>query len=112
MRQPERGIEEANRVLKRDPRNLSARMNLGYAYLKTGEFAKAEAAYRAAVDSDAKSAAPHYDLGIALKMQDQLDAARIEFRKAVELDPTLAEAHYSIGIIPGNREIFRPWWMQ
>jgi protein O-GlcNAc transferase len=98
-RQPGRGIEEANRVLKHDPHNFSAQMNLGYAYLKTGDYAKAEAAYQGAVQSNQTSAAPHYDLGIALKMQDQLDAARGEFRKAVALDPKLAEAQYSIGII-------------
>src|ERR1035441_2324814 len=47
-RQPERAIQEADQVLKHDPHNLAAQMNLGYAFLKTGEYAKAEAAYRAA----------------------------------------------------------------
>jgi tetratricopeptide (TPR) repeat protein len=98
-RQPERGIQEANRILADDPQNFSAHMNLGYAYLKTGEYAKAEAAYRAAASNDSTSAPAHYDLAIALKMQDRLETARQEFEKAVNLDPTMAEAQYSIGII-------------
>ncbi len=73
-------------------------MTIGYAYLKTGEFDKAEKAYRAAIGLDAKSAAAHYDLAIALKMKDQIETSEAEFQRAIDLDPTLAEAHYSLGI--------------
>lgn len=97
-RDPERAIEESKKVLMRDPANAAAQMNIGYAYLKTGEFDKAEKAYRAAVTDDPKSPAAHYDLAIALKMKDQLEAAQNELRAAVELDPSLAEAHYTLGI--------------
>jgi tetratricopeptide (TPR) repeat protein len=97
-RYPERAIKESEQVLRRDPANAAAQMNIGYAYLKIGEFDKAETAYRAAVADDPKSPAAHYDLAIALKMKDQLEAAQKEFRAAIELDPSLAEAHYTLGI--------------
>jgi tetratricopeptide (TPR) repeat protein len=98
MRQPERAIEQSQKVLAHDPANDTAQMNIGYAYLKMGEFDKAEKAYRAAIASDPKSAAAHYDLAIALKMQDQLEPAQKELQEVIRLDPSLAEAHYTLGI--------------
>ncbi len=101
-RQPARAIEESQKVLARPDSTTSARinaqMNIGYAYLKTGEFEKSEQAYRAAVSLDPKSVAAHYNLAIALKMKDQIEASQLEFQKALDLDPTLAEGHYSLGI--------------
>jgi len=101
-RQPDRAIEESQKVLARegstDAAKAGAQMTIGYAYLKTGEFEKSETAYRAAVAFDPKSPAAHYDLAIALKMKDQIEASQVEFQKALDLDPTLAEAHYSLGI--------------
>jgi tetratricopeptide (TPR) repeat protein len=97
-RQPERAIEESEKILVHDPANDAARMNIGYAYLKMGEFDKAEKAYRAALKNDPKSPAAHYDLAIALKMQDQLAAAQNELLETIRLDPSLAEAHYTLGI--------------
>jgi Flp pilus assembly protein TadD len=101
-RQPTRAIEESQKVLVRpdssDSARINARMNIGYAYLKTGEFEKSEQAYRAAVALDPKSVAAHYNLAIALKMKDQIEASQVEFQKALDLDPTLAEGHYSLGI--------------
>jgi tetratricopeptide (TPR) repeat protein len=101
-RQPDRAIEESQIVLARQDSNAVARsnaqLNIGYAYLKTGEFDKSEQAYRAAISLDPKSVAAHYNLAIALKMKDQIEASQVEFQKSLELDPTLAEGHYSLGI--------------
>src|SRR5690348_11521985 len=52
--QPERAIEESQKVLAHNPANATAQMNIGYARLKMGEFDKAEKAYRAAIVSDSK----------------------------------------------------------
>jgi protein O-GlcNAc transferase len=97
-RQPQKGIEESQKVLTRNPKDTSALMNIGYADLKTGDFDAAEKAYREMIAIDANSAAGHYDLGIALKSKDQIEAAQQEFREAIRLDPSLAQAHYSLGI--------------
>lgn len=101
-RQPDRAIEESQKVLNRtgssDIARAVAQMNIGYAYLKTGEFEKSEAAYRASVALDPKSPAAHYNLAIALKMRDQIEASQAEFKQALAIDPKLPEAHYSLGI--------------
>jgi protein O-GlcNAc transferase len=97
-RQPERGITEAQTVLADNQWDLSARINLGYAYLNIGEYAQAEKAFRELLEIDSASIAGHYNLAIALKMQDQLEAAEKEFQKTIELDPSLAEPHYTLGI--------------
>ncbi len=97
-RQADRGIEESRRVLEHNSKDTSALMNIGYAYLKKGEFDSAEKSYREVLAIEATSAAAHYDLGIALKSEDQLEAAKKEFAEAIRLDPSLAQAHYSLGI--------------
>lgn len=97
-RQPDRGIAEAQTVLAHKPNDTNALMNIGYAYLKTGDFAGAEKTYRQALTIDPKLPAAHYDLALALKMQDQLEAAQKEFAETIRLDPNLAQAHYSLGI--------------
>jgi protein O-GlcNAc transferase len=121
-RQPERAIEQAQKVLANDKWSVPAYLAMGHAYLKMGEYDKAAKAYQDALAIDSKSVAAHYDLGIALKMQDQIDAAQKELERAIELDPTLgdfpgmieqmkaaiairpdyAAAHYMLGI--GLRE--------
>jgi tetratricopeptide (TPR) repeat protein len=97
-RQPDHAIAEAETVLSENQWDLEARSCIGHAYLRMGDFAKAEKAYREILDIDANSTAGHYDLGIALKMQDQLEAAQKEFQKAIDLEPSLPESHYTLGI--------------
>jgi len=97
-RQPERGIEESRKVLAHKPNDTSALMNIGYAYLKTGDFDAAEKTYRQTLAVDPNLAAAHYDLALALKMKDQIEPAQKEFQEAIRLDPKLAQAHYSLGI--------------
>jgi superkiller protein 3 len=98
IRQPDRGIQESRKVLERKPDDTSALMNIGYAYLKTGDFDGAEKVYRQAIAIDPKLAAAHYDVALALKMKDQIEAAQKEFQEAIRLDPNLSQAHYSLGI--------------
>jgi tetratricopeptide (TPR) repeat protein len=97
-RQPERAIAESQIILADNRWDLTARTNIGHAYLKMGEFAKAAQAYRDLLEIDPTSVAGHYNLGIALKMEDQIEAAQKELEKSIELDPTLAESHYTLGI--------------
>jgi protein O-GlcNAc transferase len=98
VREADRGLDEERKVLAHDPKNVAALMNIGYADLKTGEFAEAEKTYRSALAIDPNASAAHYDLGIALKMQDKIEDAQAEFKEAMRLDPTLAEPIYSLGI--------------
>jgi protein O-GlcNAc transferase len=97
-RQSARGIEESRKVLAHHPSDINALMNIGYAYLETGQFDAAEKIYRQLLAINPKLAAAHYDLGLALKMKDQLEPAQAEFKAAIEADPSLAQAYYSLGI--------------
>jgi Flp pilus assembly protein TadD len=102
-RQPDRAIEEAEKILARGgakpEAKVAAQMNIGYACLKTGKFDSAEKAYRAALALDPDSPAVIYNLAIALKMEDRLEASQVELRRAINLKPDFAEAYYSLGII-------------
>ena len=53
-RQADRAIEESHKVLARDSSDTSALMNIGYAYLKKGDFDSAEKAYRQTLDHRSK----------------------------------------------------------
>ena len=55
-RQPEMAIGQSQKGLAHDPANDTAQMNIGYAYLKMGEFNEAEKAYRTAATNNPKIA--------------------------------------------------------
>jgi Tfp pilus assembly protein PilF len=85
-------------------------MNIGYVYLKMGEFAEAEKAYRAATASDPKSpreairldpslAEAHYRLGITNWQSSDLDAALPELKEAIRLDSSTPGPFNTLGQI-------------
>ena len=45
-------------------------INIGFTWLQTGEYKKAEEEFRSAIQADASSPVAHYDLGLSLKQQD------------------------------------------
>lgn len=69
------------------PAEYRPRYYLAEAQLANGNAAQAAESYRAALASDAKSAAAELGLGRALAQQGNLPDAASHFRKAAELDP-------------------------
>ncbi|MBD3265791.1 DUF5107 domain-containing protein [bacterium] len=76
-------------ALKRDPADARVNTQLGIVYLKQGQFNKAEAHLRRAVQrltynyTRPKDCETHYYLGLALRFQNKRDAAYIELYKAI-----------------------------
>jgi len=66
---------------------------LGEAYSQLKDYAKAEAAYRRAVDSDPDDPGHRHGLAQALMAQDKYAAALEQFRKLAELEPGNWENH-------------------
>ncbi len=64
---------------------------LGDAYAQAKEFAKAEVAYRHAVELDPDDPGHHHGLGQALLSQDKYAPALEEYKKLSELEPGTAE---------------------
>jgi O-antigen biosynthesis protein len=101
--------ESGEQDRKRDKhyyRNVGANFNaakphysLGKALAKKGEWEKAIASYRKALELDSNSAEIYQNLGDALVKKGELDEAVIVYQKAIELQPNLWEVHHNLGDI-------------
>jgi len=69
------------------PSEFRPRFYLAEAQLGTGDAARAEQSYRAALEVDGKSAGAHVGLGRALAAEGKLADAAPQFRQAAEIDP-------------------------
>ncbi|MEW6682319.1 MAG: tetratricopeptide repeat protein [Nitrospirota bacterium] len=96
-------------AVSRSPYNPLARMNLGAAYMESGEFDRAEAEFRAIAAIDPTYSRAYYNLGLlALKRHQhgievgtdarpRLIEAAAAFRQAVAVSPEQANAHAALG---------------
>jgi glycosyltransferase involved in cell wall biosynthesis/Flp pilus assembly protein TadD len=73
--------------------------SLGKALAKKGEWEKAIASYRKALEIDSEAAEIYQSLGDALVKNGELDEAVIVYHKAIELQPNLWEVHHNLGDI-------------
>ena len=92
-------IGQSQKVLAHDPANDTAQMNIGYAYLKMGEFNKAEKAYRTAATNDPKIARPLTTTWLSRsRCKIDWNPHRKNCRKPSGSIRPLREAHYTLGI--------------
>jgi tetratricopeptide (TPR) repeat protein len=83
-------------ALQRDPKLVSARINLGRLLHAANRVAEAEALYRAALEQDPKNAVAAFNLGVALEDQSQTEAAVDAYRRALAIDDAYADAHFNL----------------
>ncbi len=90
-------------VARRGVDGAEALFELAGSYMRRRRFARAAAAYAAAVERD--PANPHFwnDHGVALLALGDRGAAARSFRKAVELAPGFPHAWYNLGIVSRER---------
>ena len=86
-------------VLKDDPKNLKALIQLGNAYFDSGQFDRAIETYSKALGVDPNNADVRTDLGIMYRRKGEFDRAIAEFKKAAEIDPRHANSRYNLGIV-------------
>ena len=80
--------------------------SLGKALAKKGEWEKAIASYRKALEIDDRATEIYQSLGEALVKIKQLDEAVTVYRKAIEIQPDLWEVHHNLGDIwQGQRRL-------
>ncbi len=90
-------------ALARDPACVNAHLNLGNAYRKKLEFAKAMQCYESALALDPRLALVHFNLGAMFLELRRIDEAETALARALELQPGLAEAHNALGIVAKER---------
>ena len=84
-------------ALARDPGLTQSHANLISLYGRVGNWPKAEAHYRALVQSGDAGADAHYDYGVLLGLQAKPDAAIEAYRQALALNPMHARAQNNLG---------------
>lgn len=83
-------------ALERNPRLVSARINLGRLLHDAGRLGEAEAMYRAALEDDPGSALAAFNLGVVLEDQGRPNAAIDAYDRAIAADEAYADAHFNL----------------
>lgn len=87
------------KISKENPRFLSAPVNLGIIYYKTGRIPEAEGILKGVVKVDATNVVAYNYLGIVYRQQGKFKEAESAYKSALEVDPNYANAHLNLGIL-------------
>ena len=86
-------------ILKDDPKNLNALIELGNVYFDSEQFDKAIGSYSKALEIDPKNANVRTDMGIMFRRKGDFDRAIAEFKKAAKDDPKHVNSRYNLGVV-------------
>jgi cytochrome c-type biogenesis protein CcmH/NrfG len=95
----QRQIESLQSILKDDPKNVKALVQLGNAYFDADQFDRAIETYSQVLEVDPKNADVRTDLGIMYRRKGNFNRAIAEFKKAAEGDPKHVNSRYNLGIV-------------
>jgi len=86
-------------ILKDDPKNLKALVELGNLYFDTDQFDSAIQFYARALELDPKNPDVRTDMGIMYRRKGDPDRAIAEFKKAAQDDPKHVNSRYNMGVV-------------
>ncbi len=92
-------VQTLKEIVKKDPKNVSAWVELGNLYFDTNQPKEAIEAYSQYLAVKPNNADVRTDMGIMYRKLGQFDRALEEFRKAAQSDPKHANSRYNIGIV-------------
>jgi len=92
-------VEALKDIVKKDPGNLSAWVELGNLYFDTNQPQKSIQAYQQYLAIKPDNADVRTDMGIMYRKLGDFDRAIEEFRKAAKSDPNHVNSRYNIGIV-------------
>jgi tetratricopeptide (TPR) repeat protein len=92
-------IESYREILKKDPNNLQALVNLGNRYYDSGQDRPAVDSYRRALAIDPGNTDVRVDMAVSLRRLGDPDGAVEELKKAISVSPRHAQARYNLGVI-------------
>ncbi len=92
-------IQTLKEIVKKDPKNLAAWVELGNLYFDTNQPKEAIEAYSQYLVSKPDNPDVRTDMGTMYRKLGQFDKAVEEFRKAAQSDPKHANSRYNIGIV-------------
>ena len=92
-------IQTLKEIVKKDPKNLPALVELGNLYFDTDQPKEAIEAYTRYLAVKPDNADVRTDMGIMYRKLGQFDKALEEFRKAAQSDPKHANSRYNTGLV-------------
>ncbi|GAW91820.1 tetratricopeptide repeat protein [Calderihabitans maritimus] len=95
----ERQLEIALEQVKADPKNPDKLVNLGWWYLRNGEYNKAVAEYQKAINLDSQHFPAYFNLGLAYMQVEKWDLALDAFDRAILIQPRSYAPYLNKGII-------------
>ncbi len=92
-------IQALKDIVKKDPKNLAALVELGNLYFDTNQAKEAIEVYRQYLAIKPDNADVRTDLGIMYRKTGEFDKGIEEFKKAAQIDPKHVNSRYNIGIV-------------
>ena len=92
-------IQTLKEIVKKDPKNLPAWVELGNLYFDTDQPKEAIEAYSRYLTAKPDNADVRTDMGIMYRKLGQFDKALEEFRRAAQSDPKHVNSRYNIGLV-------------
>jgi cytochrome c-type biogenesis protein CcmH/NrfG len=92
-------IQTLKEIVKKDPKNLPAWVELGNLYFDSDRPREAIEAYRQYLAIKPDNPDVRTDMGIMYRKLGQFDRALEEFRKAAQSDPKHINSRYNIGLV-------------
>lgn len=92
-------IENYKEILRKDPKNLQALINIGNLYFDTRQDLLAIENYQKALTLDPRNVNVRTDMAICLRRAGNPDRAVEELKKAISIDPRHPQSRYNLGII-------------
>ena len=92
-------IETLKEIVKKDPKNLPAWVELGNLYFDSDQPKEAIEAYGKYLAAKPENPDVRTDMGIMYRRLGEFDRALEEFRKAAQSDPKHVNSRYNIGIV-------------
>jgi cytochrome c-type biogenesis protein CcmH/NrfG len=92
-------VDALKEIVKKDPKNLSAWIELGNLYFDSNQPQDAIKAYTEYLKIKPDNADVRTDLGIMYRNAGETDKAIEEFKKAAQLDPKHVNSRYNLGLV-------------
>lgn len=92
-------IENLKEILRKDPNNLQALVNIGNLYFDTNQDLLAIEHYQRALAIDPNNSNVRVDMAVCYRRSGNPDRAIDELKKVISVAPRHAQARYNLGLI-------------
>jgi tetratricopeptide (TPR) repeat protein len=94
-----REVDNYQEILRKDPNNLQALINIGNLYFDTRQDQLAIDHYQRALSIDPRNVNVRTDMAVCYRRRGNPDKAVEELKKVISIDPRHAQSRYNLGVI-------------